>query len=430
MPSTLSTPSNNLKTTMSQTPPSSPYTSALSGLKVLDLTRVLAGPWCGQLLADMGAAVIKVEKPHAGDDTRAWGPPYAPTPTGQASTEAAYYLSANRGKQSLTCDIASPAGQAIVRQLVMDSDVLLENYKVGQLRKYGLDYASLSALNPRLIYCSITGFGQTGPDAGKAGYDFVTQGLSGLMSITGEAQAVEGASPQKTGVAISDLFTGVYSAVGVLAAVQQRHTTGRGQHIDMALLDVCMALTANMGTNYLSTGTAPVRMGNAHANIVPYQTFVCSDGHLIIACGNDGQFAKLCAVLGLALLPTDERFATNPQRVRHRELLVPMLSAMFASKTRAQWIAPLDAAGVPCGAVNNLAEAFAMPQVLARGAHISLPHPTAGQVQLVANPIKMSASATVSPLAPPLLGQHTDALLAGLGYDAAHIAQLRAAGTV
>lgn len=404
--------------------------SALSALKVLDLTRVLAGPWCGQLLADLGATVVKVEKPHTGDDTRAWGPPYALDAHGQPSTEAAYYLSANRGKQSLTCDIATPQGQAIIRQLAAQSDVLLENYKVGQLAKYGLDYATLSALNPRLIYCSITGFGQTGPDAGKAGYDFVTQGLSGLMSITGEAQGEVGSSPQKTGVAVSDLFTGVYSAVGILAAVQQRHATGLGQHIDMALLDVSMALTANMGTNYLATGLAPKRWGNAHANIVPYQTFECSDGHLIIACGNDGQFAKLCTVLGLPTLPQDTRFATNPERVKHREWLVPILAAMFASRSRSEWMTPLDAASVPCGAVNDLAEAFAHPQVQARGVHIKLAHPTAGQVQLVRNPIQMSASTTHSQLAPPLLGQHTAALLAGLGYDKAQIDALHTQGVV
>ncbi len=415
------------------TRPNAP-TAALASLKVLDLTRVLAGPWCGQLLADLGATVIKVEKPGTGDDTRAWGPPYALNPQGLPSTEASYYLSANRGKQSLTCDIATPEGQAIIRQLVAQSDVLLENYKVGQLKKYGLDFATLSALNPKLIYCSITGFGQTGPDAGKAGYDFVTQGLSGLMSITGEAQSVEGSSPQKTGVAISDLFTGVYSAVGILAAVQQRHQTGLGQHIDMALLDVCMALTANMGTNYLATGTAPKRWGNAHANIVPYQTFECSDGHLIIACGNDGQFAKLCAVLGLPTLVQDARFATNPQRVQHRELLVPMLAAMFATRSRSDWMSPLDAAGVPCGAVNNLAEAFAHPQVQARGMQMSLPHPSAGQVQLVRNPILMrnaeSPNPTSSQIAPPLLGQHTEDILQRLGFAAADIEGLKNKGVV
>ena len=404
--------------------------AALAGLKVLDLTRVLAGPWCGQLLADLGASVIKVEKPKTGDDTRAWGPPFALDAQGNPTTEAAYYLSANRGKQSLTCDIASAQGQAIIRALVLESDIVIENYKVGQLAKYGLDYAALSAINPRLIYCSVTGFGQTGPDSSKAGYDFVTQGLSGLMSITGEAQGVAGSTPQKTGVAISDLFTGLYSAVGILAAVQQRHATGLGQHIDMALLDVCMALTANMGTNYLATGKAPARMGNAHANIVPYQTFECSDGHLIIACGNDGQFAKLCAVLGLPSVAQDARFATNPQRVQHRDLLVPMLAAMFASRSRADWMAPLDAQGVPCGAVNNLAEAFTHPQVQARAMQISLPHPTAGQVQLVRNPIQMSASSTCASLAPPLLGQHTALLLAGLGYDAGRIAALQAQGVV
>ena len=395
--------------------------AALSNLKVLDLTRVLAGPWCGQLLADLGATVIKVERPDTGDDTRAWGPPHALDADGKPTTESAYYLSTNRGKQSIAIDIASPQGQAVIRALVAESDILLENYKVGQLAKYGLDYATLSALNPRLIYCSITGFGQTGPDAAKAGYDFVTQGLSGLMSITGEAEfganKIEGASPQKSGVAVTDLFTGVYSAVGILAAVHQRHSTGLGQHIDMCLLDTSMALTANMGTSYLATDKAPKRYGNAHANIVPYQTFICADRHLIIACGNDSQFVKLCGVLGLSDLAADPRFATNPQRVTNRDILVPILAAVFASHTRAVWIDKCDAQGVPCGAVNNLAEAFAHPQVKARGAKLTMPHPTAGTVALVANPIKMSASATQSTLPPPLLGQHTDEILARLNLN-------------
>ena len=404
--------------------------NALSPLKVLDLTRVLAGPWCGQLLADLGAEVIKIERPMAGDDTRAWGPPYALDTQGVPTTEAAYYQSANRGKRSLSLDIASAQGQAILRQLVASTDILLENYKVGQLAKYGLDYASLAAINPRLIYCSVTGYGQTGPDAHKPGYDFVMQGLSGLMSITGEAAAVAGSTPQKSGVAITDLFTGVYGAVAVLAAVNQRHATGLGQHIDMALLDTAMALTANMGTCYLASGNIPTRHGNAHGNIVPYQTFACADGHIIIGCGNDRQFVKLCAVIGMPALCNDDRFASNPQRVIHRDTLVPMLVAIFASRPRDAWIAEFEAVDVPCGPVNNLAEAFANPQVQARGTQLTLPHPTAGSVQLIANPIRMSASATQSTTPPPLLGEHNVAILAGLGYDAAAQASLAAAGVI
>jgi formyl-CoA transferase len=409
--------------------------TALQNLKVLDMTRVLAGPWCGQVLADLGAQVIKIEKPHVrghggGDDTRAWGPPFLQDQAGNDTPDAAYYLAANRGKQSVTVDITAPEGQEIIRKLAAQSDVLLENYKVGQLKKYGLDYASLSEINPRLIYCSITGFGQTGPLAHRAGYDFITQGLSGFMSITGERDDRPGGGPQKAGVAISDLFTGLYAAIGVLAALEQRHRSGRGQQIDLGLLDVIVAAMANMNTNYLASGVAPKRWGNAHPNIVPYQTFAVADGHIILAVGNDGQFRKFCEVAGCGALADDARFATNPQRVAHRDALVPLLEKVLLTRSKTMWIAQLEAAGVPCGPIESIAEALHNPQVLARGMRVDLPHPAAGTVKLVASPIKMSGSATTATTHPPLLAEHTGAVLAALGYDAAQIAALRQKGVV
>jgi crotonobetainyl-CoA:carnitine CoA-transferase CaiB-like acyl-CoA transferase len=408
---------------------------ALSGIKVLDMTRVLAGPWAGQALADLGAEVIKIEKPHirghgGGDDTRTWGPPFLQDAAGNDTADAAYYLAANRGKQSVTVDIAKPEGQAIIRKLAAGSDVLLENYKVGQLAKYGLDHASLLALNPRLIYCSITGFGQTGPLAHRAGYDFITQGMSGFMSITGERDDLPGGGPQKAGVAISDLFTGLYACIGVLAALEQRHRTGRGQHIDLGLLDVIVAALANMNTNYLASGVAPKRWGNAHPNIVPYQTFAVADGHIILAVGNDGQFRKFCEVAGRAELAQDVRFATNPQRVAHRAVLVPLLENVLLSRSKTMWIAQLEAAGVPCGPIDTIAEALHNPQVLARGMRVDLPHPTAGIVNLVGSPIKMSESATTASEHPPLLSEHTGSVLQSLGYSASEIATLRERGIV
>ncbi|MFM2399147.1 MAG: hypothetical protein RL341_1304 [Pseudomonadota bacterium] len=409
--------------------------TALAGIKVLDMTRVLAGPWAGQVLADLGAQVIKIEKPHVrghggGDDTRTWGPPFLQDAHGNDTADAAYYLAANRGKQSVTVDIAKPEGQAIIRKLAAQSDVLLENYKVGQLKKYGLDYASLSEINPRLIYCSITGFGQTGPLAHRAGYDFVTQGMSGFMSITGERDDAPGGGPQKAGVAISDLFTGLYAAIGVLAALQQRHRTGRGQQIDLGLLDVIVAAMANMNTNYLASGAAPKRWGNAHPNIVPYQTFAVADGHIILAVGNDGQFKKFCEVAGCSELADDPRFATNPQRVAHRAQLVPLLEQVLRTRSKTMWIAQLEAAGVPCGPIDTIAEALHNPQVLARGMRVDLPHPAAGTVKLVASPIKMSSSATTATTHPPLLSEHTDSVLQSLGYTAADIARLHEQGIV
>ncbi|KVC98266.1 CaiB/BaiF CoA transferase family protein [Burkholderia ubonensis] len=400
---------------------------ALSHIRVLDLTRVLAGPWCAQTLADFGADVIKVERPGAGDDTRHWGPPYLKDANGADTAEAAYYLAANRNKRSVTIDIATPEGQRIVRELAAQSDVVLENYKVGQLKKYGLDYASLRAVKPDLVYCSVTGFGQTGPYAHRAGYDFIIQGIGGFMSITGERDGEPGGGPQKAGVAISDLATGLYSTIAVLAALAHRDRTGEGQYIDMALLDVQVALLANMNTNFLASGKPPVRWGNAHPNIVPYQTFQTRDGWIIVAVGNDGQFRKFVEAGGRPELADDERFATNPARVRHRETLVPILADMVKTLDKNTWIAALEAAGVPCGPINDLEEVFDDEQVVARGMQVELPHPCGANVKLVRNPIRMSATPPDARSAPPLLGAHTDAVLRELlGYDDERIAALKA----
>jgi formyl-CoA transferase len=400
---------------------------ALSHIRVLDLTRVLAGPWCAQTLADFGADVIKIERPGAGDDTRHWGPPYLKDAAGADTAEAAYYLAANRNKRSVTVDIATPEGQQIVRELAAQSDVVLENYKVGQLAKYGLDYESLRAVKPDLVYCSVTGFGQTGPYAHRAGYDFIVQGIGGFMSITGERDSEPGGGPQKAGVAIADLATGLYSTIAVLAALAHRDRTGEGQYIDMALLDVQVALLANMNTNFLASGKPPVRWGNAHPNIVPYQTFQTSDGWIIVAVGNDGQFRKFVEAGGRPELADDERFATNPSRVRHRDTLVPILAEMVKTRGKADWIGTLEAAGVPCGPINELDEVFDNEQVVARGMQVSLPHPCGADVKLVRNPIRMSATPPDARTAPPLLGAQTEAVLRDmLGYDAARIAALKA----
>ncbi|MCO8580349.1 CoA transferase [Burkholderia multivorans] len=400
---------------------------ALSHIRVLDLTRVLAGPWCAQTLADFGADVIKIERPGTGDDTRHWGPPYLKDAHGADTAEAAYYLAANRNKRSVTVDIATPEGQQIVRELAVQSDVVLENYKVGQLKKYGLDYASLRAVKPDLVYCSVTGFGQTGPYAHRAGYDFIVQGIGGFMSITGERDGVPGGGPQKAGVAIADLATGLYSTIAVLTALAHRDRTGEGQYIDMALLDVQVALLANMNTNFLASGTPPVRWGNAHPNIVPYQTFQTSDGWIIVAVGNDGQFRKFVEAGGRPELADDERFATNPARVRHRDTLVPILAEMVKTRSKTAWIDALEAAGVPCGPINDLAEVFANEQVVARGMEVALPHPCGADVKLVRNPVRMSATPPDTRTAPPLLGAHTDDVLRDmLGYDDARIAALKA----
>jgi formyl-CoA transferase len=404
---------------------------ALSHIRVLDLTRVLAGPWCGQTLADFGADVIKVERPQAGDDTRHWGPPYLRDQAGEPTGQAAYYLAANRNKRSVTIDIATTAGQQLIRELVASCDVVLENYKVGQLAKYGLDYTSLSALKPDLIYCSITGFGQDGPYAGRAGYDFIVQGIGGFMSITGERDDQPGGGPQKAGVAIADLMTGMYSSVAILAALAHRERTGAGQYIDMALLDVQVAMLANMGANYLASGAAPTRWGNAHPNIVPYQTFKTRDGWIIVGVGNDAQFRKFVEVGGRAELARDPRFAQNPQRVRHRDALAPILVAMVEQRSKADWIAALEAAGVPCGPINDLGEVFDDPQVRARGMQVEVPHPLAGTLKLVRNPIRMSATPPQVTSHPPLLGEHTAAVLAQLpGMSPERFAALRADGIV
>jgi crotonobetainyl-CoA:carnitine CoA-transferase CaiB-like acyl-CoA transferase len=385
---------------------------ALAGLKVLDLSRVLAGPWAGQLLADLGADVVKVERPGSGDDTRAWGPPWLPDADGAPTGESAYYLSANRNKRSVAIDIATPAGQALVRQLAERADVVLENFKVGGLAQYGLDYASLAAVNPRLIYCSITGFGQDGPYAQRAGYDFLIQGMGGLMSLTGRPDGEPGGGPMKVGVALTDVMTGLYASNAVLAALAYRERSGKGQHIDLALLDVQVAVLANQASNYLVGGTTPQRMGNAHPNIVPYQEFATADGYMIVAVGNDGQFRKLCDVLGRPAWGSDERYATNPQRVRHRQELVGQIHAVTVTRGTADWVARMEDAGVPCGPINTLDKVFGDPQVKARGLRITMPHPCAGSVALVANPIRMSATPVAYDRPPPMLGEHTAEVLA------------------
>ena len=397
---------------------------ALAGVRVLDLTRVLAGPYCAQNLADLGAEVIKVERPASpaspahdgGDDTRAWGPPYVKDDDGHDTEVSTYYVAANRGKRSIAIDLASVEGQQMVRELAMISDVVIENYKVGQLAKYGLDYASLSKDKPSLIYCSITGFGQTGPWARRPGYDFIIQGLSGFMSITGEREDAcphcHGGPPQKAGIAISDLLTGIYASTAILAALLHVRKTGQGQHIDMALLDVMIATMANMNTAYLNSGTVPGRAGNAHASIVPYQVFPCADGHLILAVGNDIQFRRFCEAAGRTGLADDARFATNPARVKNRDVLVPLLEAILMGRDKHEWIAKLEAADVPCGPIDNIAEVFENPQVQARSMRFDLPHALAGHVSLVANPMRMSATPPRYDLPPPMLDEHRDAILA------------------
>ncbi|MGX5217416.1 CaiB/BaiF CoA transferase family protein [Pseudomonas segetis] len=399
---------------------------ALSHLRVLDLSRVLAGPWAGQILADLGAEVIKVERPGVGDDTRHWGPPFLQDAAGEDTSEAAYYLSANRNKQSVTIDFTQPRGQQLIRELAAKSDVLIENFKVGGLAAYGLDYASLKALNPRLIYCSITGFGQTGPYAKRAGYDFMIQGLGGLMSLTGRADDQPGAGPVKVGVALTDILTGLYSTSAILAALASRGETGKGQHIDMALLDVQVACLANQAMNYLATGMAPKRLGNAHPNIVPYQDFPTADGDFILTVGNDRQFKKFCEVAGKPEWADDSRFATNQARVAHRTELIPLIRQVTVFKTTAQWVGDLEQAGVPCGPVNDIEQVFADPQVMARQLQIELPHALAGSVPQVASPIRLSETPVQYRNAPPLLGEHTDQVLQRwLGLSHAEIAQLR-----
>ena len=404
---------------------------ALSHLRVLDLSRVLAGPWAGQILADLGAEVIKVERPGNGDDTRAWGPPFLKDAYGESTGEAAYYLSANRNKQSVTIDFTKPEGQRLVRELAAKSDILIENFKVGGLEAYGLDYASLKAVNPQLIYCSITGFGQTGPYAKRAGYDFMIQGLGGLMSLTGRPAGEEGAGPVKVGVALTDILTGLYSTVAILAALAHRQHDGGGQHIDMALLDVQVACLANQAMNYLTTGVSPKRLGNAHPNIVPYQDFPTADGDFILTVGNDSQFRKFAEVAGQPGWADDPRFVSNKQRVANRAVLVPLIRQATVFKTTAQWVEQLEAVGVPCGPINELAQVFADPQVQARGLAFELPHALAGLVPQVGSPIRLSETPVEYRRAPPLLGEHTQEVLARvLGVTTVDLELLRQSGVL
>ena len=413
--------------------------NSLDGIRVLDLSRVLAGPWCTQTLADLGADVIKIERPGSGDDTRTWGPPFLKDAQGQDTAEAAYYLGANRNKRSVTCDIAQSEGQALIRELVKHCDVFVENFKVGDMARYGLDYASLSALNPKLVYCSVTGFGQTGPYRERAGYDYAVQGMGGLMSVTGERDDL-GGGPQKVGVAVADLFTGMYATVAILAALRHAERTGEGQHVDMALLDTQVAMLANLGSNFLVSGKVPGRAGNAHQNIVPYQVFevMPPDGtapgtrdHLILAVGNDGQFAKFCAVAGHPELAEDPRYAQNANRVRHRAELVPQLEAIMKTRTKAAWLGALESAKVPCGALNTLGEVFVDPPVQERGMVSTWSHPIQADLKLVSSPIKMSRTPVRQDLPPPMLGHHTAEVLSEvLGWTAAQQGPLRGKGVI
>ena len=384
---------------------------ALSGIRVLDLSRVLAGPWAAQLLGDLGAEVIKVERPGSGDDTRTWGPPFVRDGAGEPTTDAAYYLCTNRNKRSITVDMQTPEGQRVLQELAQHSDVVVENFKTGSLAKVGLDYATLSALNPRLVYCSITGFGQTGPYAQRAGYDFLIQGMGGLMSITGQPDGEPGAGPVKVGVALTDILTGLYAANAIQAALHARTRTGRGQCIDLALLDVGVACLGNQAMNYLHSGKAPQRMGNAHPNTVPYQDFPTEDGHMILATGNDGQYARFCEAAGHPEWAKDPRFVRNTDRLQHRDALIPLLRSATVQRTTADWIALLETAGVPCGPINSIADVFADPQVRARGLQMTMPHAAGADVALVANPIRMSDTPVQYRKAPPQLGQHTRAVL-------------------
>ena len=404
--------------------------AALDGIRVLDLSRVLAGPWCTQLLADLGADVVKVERPGTGDDTRAWGPPFLKDGDGQDTRESAYYCSTNRGKRSLTLDIAKPEGQRIARALAAQSDVFVENYKVGDMKRYGLDYDTLAAENPRLVYCSITGFGQTGPYRNRAGYDFMIQAMGGLMSITGERDDLPGGGPQKVGVAVADLMTGLYSSVAILAALQERARSGRGQYIDMALLDTQVGWLANQALNYFVSGTVPRRWGNAHPNLAPYQAFATADGHVILAVGNDGQFRKFCAVAGIGLAD-DARFATNPARLANRAALVEGVAAAMRTRTTQGWIAALEAEGVPCGPINTLDQVFDDPQVRSRGLRVEIAREDGPPVPQVANPIRFSRTPIDYTLPPPKLGEHGEAVLRErLGMTADEIQALRDAGVI
>ena len=403
----------------------------LSHIRVLDLSRVLAGPWAGQNMADLGAEVIKVERPKTGDDSRAYGPPWMKDEQGNETSEAAYFMAANRGKKSITVNLTHPEGQALVRDLAAKCDVLIENYKVGDLDRYGLGYKDLSKINPGLVYCSVTGFGQTGPFREKPGYDFMAQGMAGLMSVTGIPDGEPGGGPMRVGVPVIDIFTGMYATIAINAALAHRAVTGVGQHVDVALLDSCIALLANQGMTYLSTGESPQRLGNTHPSIVPYQVFPTADGSVILACGNDNLFAKFCVAAHREDLPQDERFTKNANRVKHRATLVPVLEDIFKQRSTDDWVNALETAGVPCGPINTVAQAFANPQVQSRGMQIQLPHPLAGQVPLMGSPMKFSGTPIEHKLAPPVLGQHAEEILEQvLGMDAPAREKLRASGAM
>jgi formyl-CoA transferase len=403
----------------------------LSHLTILDLSRVLAGPWCTQLLADLGATVLKIERPGSGDDTRAWGPPFLKDRRGDDTREAAYYLACNRGKQSVAIDFTRPEGRDLVLALARQCDALVENFKVGGLARYGLDYPCVAAINPRLVYASITGFGQDGPYADRAGYDFIIQGMSGFMSVTGERDDRPGGGPQKAGVAIADLMTGMYASVAVLAALAHRDRTGEGQWIDACLFDSSVAMMAVMNMNFLVSGSVPGRAGNAHHNIVPYQVFACADGHVIVAVGNDGQFRKFCEAARRPDWSADDRFATNAARVRHRYTLVPLIDAVIRTRTQREWLDALERAGVPCGPINRLDQVFDDPQIRARGMRMDLPHPLAGTVPQVRAPLRLSATPLANATPPPLLGEHTRAVLRErLALDEATLDALSGSGVI
>ena len=422
---------------MSAQTPQAPSAAALSHIRVLDLSRVLAGPWCTQMLADLGADVIKVERPGEGDDTRHWGPPFMQDAQGQNTDQASYFTCTNRNKRAITLNLADPQGQALVRQLALQSDVLVENFKVGGLAAYGLDYTSLKALNPRLIYCSITGFGQTGPYAERAGYDLMIQAMSGMMSITGRADGTPGGGPQRVGVALTDLFTGTFAATSILAALEVRNRTGAGQLIDMALLDVGMAILANQGSGFLNTGKVPQRQGNSHPSLAPYQDFPTLDGAMLLAIGNDGQFSRFCHAAGKPEWSQDLRFKGMAGRVTYRAELIPLMETVTRTRSTADWIALLEDKAVPCGPINHIGQAFDDPQVQARGLAVSqprAPHLVAADgiaaVRSVASPMRLVDTPPVLRRPPPALGEHTDEVLAELGLDAASVAALRAAGVV
>ncbi len=405
--------------------------AALSHLRVLDMSRILAGPWASQILADMGAEVIKIERPGQGDDTRFWGPPYAKDQQGQDTSESAYYLSTNRGKKSVTVDITQESGQKIIQQLASESDVILENFKVGGLKKYNLDYGSLNKFNPQLIYCSITGFGQTGPYANRPGYDFTIQGMGGLMSITGQVDDRPGGGPQKVGVALADVTTGLYATIAILAALANRYKTGEGQYIDLALLDVQAAVLANQAMNYFTSGQAPGRLGNEHPNIVPYQSFATANGHIILAVGNDVQFKRFCNLVNDAELAHDSRFTTNKERVRNRAILVPIIEKIMKQKNSEEWLQKLDEENIPCGPINTIDKVFANEQIQHRGMQLKMNHPVAEEISMVANPIQFSKTPNRYERPPPLLGEHTEEILSGLlEMDMAEIEALKNTGVI